>query len=476
MEQSIIDSVEFALKYLGRFSDYSEARLESTESSGFMMKNGLLEASSQESYHGAGFRFLIGKSLGFFSTDNLSKDSIRKLAEKSILATKKASKIAEDTSFSDEKPYSAKYGLNEKEKIADFSPESKIAVLRDVDSAAKKIASDRYFSIHDYVTEKYFMNSSGARIFSRIPRISFYYNFSVLCNGKSSQRSWMYGASAGYEIMKKWNLPETILKESDALLKNIKNGVRPPKGKVDVVCAPEVVAIMVHESAGHPYEADRMLGREAAQAGESFITPEMQGTRIGSELVNVADDPAIAGSYGYYKYDDEGVKARTRLMIKDGMINEFLQNRQTASAFGIKSNGAARAVNYNVEPIVRMANTYFVPGKSKEEELIEDIKLGVYMKNFMEWNIDDVRLNQKYVGAEAYLIKNGRIVAPVIRPVIETNTPALYASVSGVADNLEFHSGSCGKGEPMQAIPVWFGGPSIRLHNMEVFPKNAGRF
>jgi predicted Zn-dependent protease len=149
MEQSIIDSVEFALKYLGRFSDYSEARLESTESSGFMMKNGLLEASSQESYHGAGFRFLIGKSLGFFSTDNLSKDSIRKLAEKSILATKKASKIAEDTSFSDEKPYSAKYGLNEKEKIADFSPESKISVLRDVDSAVKNTAADRYFSKHD---------------------------------------------------------------------------------------------------------------------------------------------------------------------------------------------------------------------------------------------------------------------------------------------------------------------------------------
>jgi TldD protein len=476
MKQSLLDSVEYAIKYLEKFSSYAEARLESSDSSGFMMKNGLLEASSQDSYHGAGFRFIIGKSLGFFSTDNLAKKNIKKLAEKSIRATKKAARLAEPISLGDEKRYSAKYDVKDREKISDFSPDRKVSLLKEINSALSKSAAERYFSIHDCVTEKYFINTSGSRIFSRIPRISFYYNFSVLSGGKSSQRSWMYGASAGYEILRKWNLPETLSRESEALLKNLAKGVRPPRGKVDVVCAPEIVAIMVHESAGHPGEADRVLGREAAQAGESFMTPAMLNTRIGSDLVNIADDPTIPGSYGYYLYDDEGVKARKRMLIQGGMINEFLQNRETASFLGVQSNGAARAVNYSVEPIVRMANTYFVPGKQKEEELIESVKLGVYMKNFMEWNIDDVRLNQKYVGAEAYLIKNGRIVAPVVKPVIETTTPALYSSVSGVADNLEFHSGTCGKGEPMQAIPVWFGGPTIKLSKMEVLPRAARRF
>ncbi|MFH1211669.1 MAG: metallopeptidase TldD-related protein, partial [Candidatus Woesearchaeota archaeon] len=92
----------------------------------------------------------------------------------------------------------------------------------------------------------------------------------------------------------------------------------------------------------------------------------------------------------------------------------------------------------------------------------------IFMKNFNEWNIDDKRLNQKYVGAEAFFIKNGRIEKPALNPVIEISTPKLWSAVDAVAKNTEFHAGSCGKGEPMQAIPVWFGGPSIRLRNIRV--------
>ncbi|MBA3064122.1 TldD/PmbA family protein, partial [Candidatus Woesearchaeota archaeon] len=222
------------------------------------------------------------------------------------------------------------------------------------------------------------------------------------------------------------------------------------------------------ESGSHPYKADRIIGREWAQAGESFITKEMLGTRIGNEVVNVVDDPTIENSYGFYKYDNEGVKARRKYLINKGLINEFLHNRETAYYMGIKSNGSSRSVNYDRESIVRMSNTFMLPGKYSEEELIEDIKLGIYMKNFMEWNIDDKRINQKYVGAESYLIKNGEIKEPVIRPVIEITTPQLYSAVDAVANNTEYHAGNCGKGEPMQPIPVWFGGPSIRLRKIRL--------
>jgi len=224
----------------------------------------------------------------------------------------------------------------------------------------------------------------------------------------------------------------------------------------------------VHESAGHSYEADRILGREAAQAGESFITREMLGTRIGSNNVTVIDDPTIETSAGFYLYDDEGVKARKRILIKDGIINEFLHNRETAKALSIKSNAAARAVSFGREPIVRMANTYMQKGDWSRDEIIEDTKKGIYVKNFMEWNIDDIRFNQKYVGAEAYFIKNGELAEPVVNPVIEVTTPTFYKSVDACAKDLEFYAGPCGKGEPMQAVPVFMGGPTTRLKGLKI--------
>jgi len=475
MEQNLIELLDFSLKYVGKFASYAEARFESTNASDFVIKNGILEASSSSSFHGLGMRFLINGSQGCFSTNNLRKQTVKKLADESIRTTAAASKISEKIDFSDEKTFVKKYSVHQKIKIENFGTDKKISALKEADDAIKKIASERYLSLSDSLTEKFFANTNGSRIFSAIPKIGFYYNFSVLHSSKSAQRSWLYGSSSGYEILKKWNMPQLLLREAKALEQNLKFGIKPPKGKVDVVCAPEVVAIMVHESVGHPYEADRILGREAAQAGESFVTKEMLNSRIGNECVNVADDPTLENSFGYYLFDDEGVKAGKRLLIKNGMINEFLHNRQTAKIFGTKSNAAARALNYSLEPIVRMANTFMVPGEYSEEELVEDVKHGIYIKNFMEWNIDDIRLNQKYVGAEAYLIKNGKVLysKPVIKPTIEITTPKLYSSIDAVGNKktLEFHSGTCGKGEPMQAIPVWFGGPCLRIKSIEVSSK-----
>src|SRR3989344_2176554 len=114
----------------------------------------------------------------------------------------------------------------------------------------------------------------------------------------------------------------------------------------------------------------------------------------------------MEGSYCYYLYDDEGVKARKKYLQKKGVITEFLQNRQTAHEFNLKSNGSARASAFDREPLIRMSNTLVEPGSFSETEIFEGIKKGIYLKSFMEWNIDDKRWQQKYVGNEAYLIEN----------------------------------------------------------------------
>src|SRR3989442_350529 len=147
-------------------------------------------------------------------------------------------------------------------------------------------------------------------------------------------------------------------------------------------------------------------------------------------------------------------------------VIEFLQNRETAAAMHTRSNGSARAVNYNVEAIVRMANTFVEPKDYSVDELLEDVKFGVYMKSFMEWNIDDKRYNAKYAGREAYLVENGEVKHPVRNTVIELTTPAFWSAVDAVGKDLDFEAGFCGKSDPGQALDASLGGPTIRLRNV----------
>lgn len=272
----------------------------------------------------------------------------------------------------------------------------------------------------------------------------------------------------GWEALKGWDLTSLVVGEAEVLGRVLTEAKAPPGGEVDLILGSEVVGIVCHEACGHPTEADRILGREAAQAGESFIEVGMLGKRLGSEAVTIVDDPTLPKSYGFYLYDDEGVRARRRELIRGGMLNDLLHNRETATALNVESNGSARAMAYSREPIIRMANTYMLPGDYSLEELIEDVEDGIYIKSFMEWNIDDRRFNQRYVGLEAYRILGGELRGMVRDPTLEMTTPGLYMSVDAVGRDLDFQAATCGKGDPMQGAPVWTGGPEIRLRNVRL--------
>ncbi len=462
------DLADFAVKYtLEKGASYAEARIEHHEVSGFILKNGNPEISGFDKVSGLGIRFLIRNSLGFLSINDLTKGKIKTLINKSLKLTKNSSRIGKTIDFSHAPSVKKNYKVIQKINVRDKSPEEKLKIISDLDKEIKDVKS-RYLSFTDELSRKYYVNSEGTQITSEVPRVNFLYYLTIIENNKSIQRYNQYGAACGFECVKKWNLSKNLLKEISALKNSLRNAISPPKGKLDVVASPEVIGIAVHESVGHPYEADRIFGREAAQAGESFVTKGMLNTKIGSSCVNVVDDPTIENSAGFFLYDDEGVKARRKFLIKKGKINEFLHNRPTSATMKIESNGSARANNYNVEPIIRMSNTFMLPGTYTKEELIEDIKLGVLIENFMEWNIDDKRFNQKYVGSEAYLIKNGKLDKPVKNPALEITTPALWSSIDAAGKEVAYTAGNCGKGQPMQAIPVFFGGPYARLRNVMV--------
>ncbi|RMF54718.1 TldD/PmbA family protein, partial [Candidatus Woesearchaeota archaeon] len=440
-------------------------------SNDFLLKNGVVEKAGFSISSGLGIRYLINDTPGFVSINRLDKELVKRLLERSISLTKDSSRISKRTCFSDEKTRKDDYKVKQKIGLNDLEADEKMKVLQDIEkelNSLKVKVPGRYLSLSDALIKKYYVNSEGSKVSSEIPKINFFYFLTVLVDNQQIQRFWQYGSSSGYEILEEWNLKEKLRDEVLGMEKNAKHGVKAPAKKLDVVCSPEVAGIIAHEAAGHPYEADRILGRESAQAGESFVTKEMINTRIGSEVVNLVDDPTVKNSFGFYKYDDEGVKARQKLLIRKGIINEFLHNRETAKELGTKSNASARANGFDVEPLIRMSNTFFLPGEYGDDEIIEDTKIGIYFKNFMEWNIDDVRLNQKYVANEAYLIENGELTRPVKRPAIEITTPVLYSSINAVAKTVELHAATCGKGEPMQGIPVTMGGPRIRIANIRV--------
>ncbi len=455
--------IEDVLKKVEEEVDYAEVRYEKTLINNLVMKNGNIDAVNVEKDKGISIRVLYDGGIGFVSTND-PKD-INDLIKRAVkMAKNNKSKLG----LSEEKTYKDRWEVKQKKKIEETDLEWKIEYLQDLDRKIMETNVNipaRIFELDDKLIEKEYVNSDGTKISAYHPKIGFFYFVTVV--GKTVEQGYkQFGYSGGYEAFEFWDLENIAVEEVKGLNRVANEGKEAPKGKMDLLCGPEVTGIAVHESCGHPTEADRIMGRESSQAGESFIKEAMIGEIIGSEYVNIAEDPTIEHSYGYYKYDEEGVKARIKYLYKKGKINEFLHSRETAYKMGIQSNGAARASSYDREPIPRMANTFFVPGDYTLDELIEDIKFGIYMKSFTEWNIDDKRYNQRYIGRESYIIENGEIKDPVKRPVLEITTPGFYKAVDAAGKDLEFTAGTCGKSDPMQGLDVWMGGPSIRLRNV----------
>ncbi|MCW6168460.1 MAG: TldD/PmbA family protein [Thermoplasmatales archaeon] len=358
--------------------------------------------------------------------------------------------------------------VQEKKKIEDFSLEDKISILKDNDKEMESGGTAvRINGMGDKIIEQRYMNSIGSDISGKIYRVSYIYVMGFVNGGNFEQSIQQFGASSGFEYIDSLNLAKRI--EDDAKgLKESADARQAKEGDYDIIVGPEISGITAHESCGHPTEYDRIIGREGAQAGESFLTGKKFPYRVGSDEVSIIDDPTYPLSYGFYRYDDEGTPSRKRYLYKNGMTNEFILNRESAYLLNTESNGGGRSSSWDMEPLARMSTTYIEPGDYSFEELIEGIKHGIYIKSFTEWNIDDIRFNEKYVGKDAFYIENGKITSRVKRPTIETNTIKFYSSVDAVGKDLEFTAGTCGKGDPEQGVEVWMGGPHIRLRKVHI--------
>jgi TldD protein len=464
------DIANFALDYAQKKSGvtYVEVKVERDVGNAVAIKNAMIDALIYSEDEGMCVRLLTKEGIGFASTNTLENKDAKNIVDKAHKMGH-SSQRKSPISFVEEKAAEDKWTVEQKRKLTDISVEERVKDILEIDNELNSLdvkMTGRILSIADGVTEKYFCNSEGSRISSVLPGMFANIYITVSVDGQSEMSYRDYGYTGGWEGLEQLRISETMAHDAQVLDKTMREGKKIPEGNMDLICGPQVTGIASHESCGHPMEADRINGREMSQAGKSFVTKELLGQRIGSDAVTIVDDPTIRNSSGFYLYDEEGVKARPRYLYKNGIINEFLHNRESAAIMGQRSNAASRSAGYNREPIVRMANTYLAPGDYSDDELLEGVKKGVWMESFNEWNIDDTRFNQKYVAREAYLIENGERKYPVKGCVIETTTRKFWSAVDAVSKRLEFTAATCGKGDPQQGIPVFTGGGTARLREV----------
>src|SRR3972149_3647348 len=381
------DLAEFAVDHARKKgAAYAEARYEQQSSETFGVKSGIRDALAYGDDEGIGVRVLAGGPLGFAATNIMTKGEVRAAVEDAV-GSAKGTKRKDPISFAPEPAVVANWSVAERTKLADVPVEDKVEEVRHIERELldrKYKMPARFFIFTNMWITKFFANSEGSRIRSYSPRVRMYYYLTLMKGNDAEQCYRNYGWWGGWEALREWKAHGKVLEEARTCQNALEHGAKSPEGRMDLVVGPPVAGIMAHESCGHPTETDRVLGREASQAGKSFITPQSIGQRVGSPEVNVVDDPTMEHAIAFYVTDDEGVKARRRDLYKDGIINEFLQNRETAAVLGTRSNGAARATTYNVEAIVRMANTFVEPKGWGVVGMSLDAKYGGYMKSLME--------------------------------------------------------------------------------------------
>jgi TldD protein len=476
---NIQDLADYVLTYgQKKRVSYIEARAISGEDKSIGSRNGEIFTAGSSSNSGIGVRVLIDGGMGFAAFSRLDKKVLKETIDLAIsMAQKSFRKVP--LSIGEPVVSEAKWKIPYKTSFADVDFDTFLTLNKEyseaINRASEKVGDIKIpnsnFFIQSKTYEKYFVTSEGTKLNSHHEEITGYSFINTQSLDGLEQRFMNIMGTGGWEFFKESKIFDEIEKDTIQIAFSTQAKQMKFDKPIDMVVGTEVAGIISHENVGHPSEGDRIMGREAAQAGESFWKTLKIGAKVGSEHVSVSDDPTITGSPGFYKYDDEGVPAKKRELMLEGKLNEALLNRDYGARFGLSSNAAARADGYNREPIIRMASTYIEPGDFTLEELVEDVKEGIYMKSFTEWNIDDVRYQSKYVGQECYYIKNGEIQENIRikRPVLELTSVGLFSAIDGCSKEVAFkHTGTCGKGDPMQVAPVYLCGPELRMRNIRL--------
>ena len=291
-------------------------------------------------------------------------------------------------------------------------------------------------------------------------------------NGRQESGSHGGGGRSGYETY----LEPRYWKEAvdEALRQALVNlqSVPAPAGEMTVVLGPGWPGILLHEAIGHGLEGDFNRKKTSAFAG-------LLGEQVAAPGVTVVDDGTISSRRGSLTIDDEGTPTTRTVLIEDGILKGYMQDRQNARLMGVAPTGNGRRQSHAHSVMPRMTNTYMLAGDKDPEEILASVSKGIYAVNFGGGQVDITNGKFVFSASEAYLIEDGQITAPLKGATLIGNGPDVLTRVSMVGNDLKLDEGVGTCGKDGQAVPVGVGIPTIKINRLTVggtAKKDVGSF
>lgn len=438
--------------------DFADIFVENKAVTSISCEDGRIERVITGVECGAGVRVLSGEATSYAFTNDLSRDSLLEVARIASHAAQGGRReICLDLR---RKEVDRAFAI--KKRPDQISTEQKVAVVQSADRAARQVDREKIKQVQvgygDVVQQVMMANSEGDFVTDERIRTRLIVQAVAMDSGVLQTGYEALGNVGGFELVE-GDVADVLARTAAGRAVKML-GARPaPAGRMPVVMAGEAGGTMVHEACGHGLEADLVQKGLSVYAGKV-------GQKVAAAAVTVVDDATLNVHYGSYVFDDEAVPAEKVVLIKDGVLQDFLYDRLTARQEKRCSNGHGRRESYQHKPIPRMANTYIAPGRENPERIIREAGQGLLVKKMGGGQVNTTTGDFVFDVAEGYLIVDGQ-VGPLVRGATLTgNGPEVLQQVEMVGSDLGFTIGTCGKDG--QGVPVSDAQPTIFIKQLVV--------
>ncbi|HEX6008752.1 MAG TPA: TldD/PmbA family protein [Actinomycetota bacterium] len=460
-------------------ADYADGRVVTDESESLTVRNQQMEGIDRSRSEGIGIRVLVNGYWGFAATARLAPEEIDRTATLAVEIARAAARLPmEPVRLADIEPATGTWHSPMQEDPFHVPLEEKVALLMEATRRMQKVKGLAFAEggIDLLRRQTWLATSEGTAVDQASVHSGGGIEATAIGDGEMQRRSFPNSfrghiSAAGWEHIQKLGLIEEAERTGTEAVELLSAPECPTEVTTLVIDSGQM-ELQIHESIGHAVELDRVLGMEEAFAGSSFVRPDDRGRlRYASDLVSITADASLAGGLGSFGWDDEGVPAQRLPIIVDGVFQDFISSRETATVLGLPSSGAMRADGWQNFPLIRMTNISIEPHEGTLGDIIGDTKEGVFMTTNSSWSIDDHRVNFQFGCEIAWRIEDGRLTQMYRNPNYTGITTEFWQScdaVGGREDWTLWGTPNCGKGQPGQVARVGHGASPARFRNVQV--------
>ena len=441
--------------------DDGELFLENSKSESLVLDDGKIKNTSFDSSLGFGFRAVQDDKTAFCHSNIISKKSLNDASQNLVSNMNSGSNKVQKQS----NPKRTNVKLYEdKDPIENKPFREKVELLKKIDDYVRqknpniKQVTASFFGEHQSVK---IIKSDNQVYKDQRPLVRFNVSVMMERNGKKETGSYGTGGRMDYENYLGSDNWKTICDEAIRQAE-VNLGSKPaPAGEMKVVLGPGWPGIILHEAIGHGLEGD--FNRKKTSAFHNLV-----GQKIAHENITVVDDGTIASRRGSLTIDDEGTPTSRNILIENGILKNFMQDRMNAKLMKVEPTGNGRRESFEYAPMPRMTNTFMINGNHTQDEMIKSVDKGIYAVSFGGGQVDITNGKFVFSCTEAYEINNGKIEAPLKGVTLIGNGPDILTKVSMVGNDMRLDPGigTCGKAG--QWVPVGVGQPSILVDQITV--------